>query len=230
MKLPLLLVLLLLPVCAEEKSLKEEVLARVAERSASIRDFQAAFEQRSVREGLSKPVLSSGTLRYRVDPQSGPVVLQKAEKPEPTLIRVARGRMETYVPADATLEIIDLKEGEAGSRAVDATVLLFGKPRSFWDEQYEVALAPKADAKDPDELILVPRDAGLRKTLPEIRLWVDAKTSLPVRVRYTYARGEEVTLSFSDLKVNQGLKAEDLALEVPKGTEILHPSDTEEKP
>lgn len=216
------------PKPADPAAEREKVLARVAAASAGLKDLKADFEQQSIREGLSKPVLSSGELLYRVDPKDGAAVLLEISKPEKTFIRVTRSRMETYLPEDKQVEIIDLKENEAGARAVDATVLLYGKPREYWEAHFEVAVAPKAAPADPDELVLVPKDEGLRKTLHEIRMWVASDTALPVKVRYRYARGEEVTMTFKDVKRNPGLRASQLELKYPKDVEILRPGGEEE--
>ncbi|GEM_PF-5276816 len=230
-----LLALLSLSACAQEEPgpcparppREEALLARISERSASVRDLQASFVQSALREGLSKPVLSSGTLLYRADPsakgEEGAVLMQKIDKPEPTVIRVTRNRAETYLPEDRTLEIADLTD-KTSSEAMDATLLLYGKSRAFWERHYLLSVPDKASPEDPDELLFVPKDEGLKKTLLEIRLWVDPETALPLRMRHRLAKGQEISIAFSDLKVNRGLKESDLALEVPVGTEILRPS------
>ena len=236
--LPVLILLLLPEVSGlradEAGDARERVLARIGAQAATLKDLTADFEQKSLREGLSKPVLSRGTLRYRIDPKEGAEVLLSITEPEPTFIKVSRSKMETYIPEDKQVEVIDLKDDEAGARAVEATVLLYGRPRAFWEERFEIALTPrdpKASADAPDELVLVPRDEGLRRTLKEIRMGVAPDTGLPVRVKYVYARGEEVTMDFGRVKANTGLKDKDLALDVPRGTEVLRPGgDGEEKP
>ena len=233
-----LLLLLIAPLRAEEtvkdalvpEAERVRVLQRVGEKCAQVRDLTADFEQRSLREGLKEPVVSRGTLLYRVDPQSGAELLLKVTEPEKSFIRVTRLRMETYLPEDRQVEIIDLKEDEAGARAVDATVLLYGKPREYWEAHFEVEVPAKAGVDDPDELRLVPKDGELRRRILEIRMWVAAETALPVRVRYRYARGEEVTMEFGRVKPNTGLTARDLAPVYPKDTEILRPGGEPEKP
>ncbi len=228
------LLLLTLPLGAEEATVPEaeraQVLQRVAEQCAGIRDLTADFEQRSLREGLTEPVVSRGTLRYRVDAEAGAELLLTITEPEKSFIRVTRLRMETYLPEDGQVEIIDLKEDEAGARAVDATVLLYGKSREYWEAHFDVAVPAKASADAPDELRLVPKDEDLRRQILEIRMWVAPETALPVRVRYRYARGEEVTMDFGRVKPNTGLKARDLALAYPKDTEILRPGGEPEQP
>lgn len=206
------------------------VLQRVGEKRAQIRDLTADFEQRSLREGLTSPVVSRGKMLYRVDPQAGAEVLLKVTEPELSFIRVTRQRMETYLPEDAQVEVIDLKDNEAGSRTVDATVLLYGKPLEYWEARFEVAVVVKASPGAPDELRLIPKDDALRRQILEIRMWVAPETALPVRVRYRYARGEEVTMEFGRVKPNTGLTARDLDLSYPKDTEILRPGGEPEKP
>ena len=223
MRASLPLLLLVTALSADETADREKVLSRVAGRSAAVKDLRADYEQSSLREGLKKPVVSRGTLLFRADPEEGAVVLLKVSEPETAFIRVTRSKMETYLPEDKQVEVIDLKENEAGAQAVDATVLLYGKPREFWETHYEVSLVEKKVAGDPDELVLVPKDPELKKTLLEVRMWVSPEEALPVRVRYRYARGEEVTMTFGRVKPNTGLAARDLALTWPKDTEVLKP-------
>lgn len=202
---------------------RERVLARVAGASAAVKDLTADYEQQTLREGLTRPAVSRGSLLYRMDPERGGEVLMKVVEPEKAFIRITASRMETYLPQDAQVEVVDLPPGEAGSHAVEATVLLYGKPRAYWEERFEIAVPDKAKPEDADEVVLVPRDPALRKTLLEIRMSVPPDRDLPERVRYRYARGEEVTLIFGRLKVNRGLAARDLVVEYPEGTEILRP-------
>lgn len=225
-----LLLLLAASALADEKGApppdadrREEVLARVAGKAAAIQDLKADYEQASLREGRQKPSVSRGTLRYRVDPADGAALLLEVAEPERALIRLTRARMETYLPEDRQVEVVDLKEGEEGSRAVEATVLLYGRPRAFWEERFEVSVPPKEKPEDPDEIVLVPREKSLRKAVLEVHLWTDPATSLPLKTRYRYARGEEVTMTFGRVKANTGLKAKDLALSWPEGTEVLRP-------
>src|SRR5262245_28072306 len=92
------------------------VLGRLADRMREAKTFTARFTQTRRSALMEKPLVSSGRLAWRRDPEALAFLLQEPARSE---VRFERGLYSVYRPADRQLERFEL-EDEAATRGLFA--------------------------------------------------------------------------------------------------------------
>lgn len=198
---------------AEESALAT-VLARIEARSAEIHDFRARFRQEKSIYLLDRPIVSSGTVRFR-----RPGALRwETDAPERSVLVIDEKGMKVWLPGRKELEVYDLP----GKDALGAILPLFGQSARDLARMYEVALGQGGTGEVV--LVLVPRSERVRRAVARIEVALDAETLLPRRLVYADPNGDEARTTFEDVEINVGLGDADLALPpMPAGTETKKP-------
>ncbi len=195
------------------------LLALLDEKAANITDLSATFTQEKHTAILRRPLVSSGTVRVRP-----PLVRWDTDKPYASNMLVSKKEVRIYYPDQATVEIYDLT-GQLGQLAASPIFRL-----KALREHFTIERAPLRENEKPVagrvELRLTPRAKALRDHLQEIRLSVDEDSALVRRAEIVNSDGERTVMKFDRIKVNPGLSASALVLDIPPGTDIVRPLET----
>jgi len=197
---------------AESRDALDRFLAAWADRMKDLKTLEVRFRQEKKLRILRRPLISRGTILLSVpDRRLLSTVAGDDGKPE-TVIAAKADRVEIYYSALRRLEVYDLGAGAAPPVAFPG----LGGDVAALKRDYEVRLERGPGG---DRLTLVPRDAA--SPIRELRLLLaDYKPKELVQVDRS---GDSVRLEIEEFRMNPPLSAADLKLEVPPGTEEVHP-------
>jgi outer membrane lipoprotein-sorting protein len=85
------------------------------------------------------------------------------------------------------------------------------------------ALDPSADDTKHVALKMQPISPELRKHVDQVRVLLEIATGFVLKAETTDADGDQVVLSFSNIRANTGVSDKELELAVPAGTKVTHP-------
>lgn len=190
-----------------------QVLARFDQVQGQIRTFSAEFVQSTRSPLLKAPVIAKGQF-YLTKPDS---VLWEYTVPEPMRFVVAGGAYTGYFPERKRAEKRDIK------RWSEQLFRFFGVGQGSKElgKFYEIALG----SAGPDEvgaylLVLSPKKHRVRKRFDEVRLWVDTKTLLPIRIDYVGKDGNDREIRLLNTRLNPDLAAGLYTVTIPDDVPI----------
>jgi outer membrane lipoprotein-sorting protein len=203
------------------------LLARLTEidsRAARVEDFTAEFEQRRFTALLKKPLVSNGTVRVR-----GPVVRWDTKSPEPAVLHSDGKELRMYYPGQGVLEVypIDQRLSELAASPLPR----LGSLR----KHFAIAQIPVEELRDAAKgqagtdqaeyiaLRLTPTDDALREHLAFVRVLIDVAGAHMVKVETNDPDGDRTVISFTKVRINTGVRPEELALTVPPATKVTRP-------
>ncbi|MBX3359045.1 MAG: outer membrane lipoprotein carrier protein LolA [Phycisphaeraceae bacterium] len=194
-----------------------ERLEAVDAAMSTVQDLRADFEQRRHSPLLKKPLVSQGVVRAK-----GELVRWDTASPRKSSLLVSSESIQMYYPDDGLLEIYPVGEGFrdlAGGPLPRLAVLR---------ERFEIEpLEPRIMGEDGDgkslALRLTPRSEALRRHVSFVRVLIDESAPAAKRVVMTDPEGEETEIVFSHVRLNTGMKPDDLELKVPQTTRVSRP-------
>lgn len=184
----------------------EEVLERVREKYASIRDARISFTRRTTFAMTTVEQTSPGTLllkkenRYRVDLDRHTIVTD--------------GVTVWSFSAPTNQVLIDHFKPDA--RGITPERLLTGAPG---DLSATLLARETVAGRETIGLKLVPRARGT--AAGTVRLWVDPKTWLVRKVSLGEEQGKETTYTVSDISINPGIDDGEFAYRIPEGADVV---------
>jgi len=200
-------------------SAMQALLRKIDAKAAGIKDVRADFEQHKHTPLLKKPLISSGRILIK-----GKTMRWDTLKPRYSVMWVGAKDIRLYYPEDKVVEIYDLSQ-EMRHMTASPVPRLEGMVRHF-----EIQVPQKSKGGEIDfaklevlELILIPRDASLKKHIAQTQVLIDVKTAFCRQMRFVDVDGDRTILYFRNIKFNSGLKDADLELKVPGGTRISRP-------
>lgn len=133
---------------------------------------------------------------------------------------VDRTRVYEYDPAITQLSEYDRK----GDPNIEALFAAFEQNPEQIEKQYALSLFTPEDAvyADCKGLILRPANNTSPSLFREIRLYLDEKNLLPVRIHLVNDEDSSVDLLFDRFTINPDIKPEDTQIIIPRGTTIVH--------
>lgn len=194
------------------------LLEDIDRRAAQVADLQGRFRQEKYTSLLKKPLVSSGRVRMKDS-----VVRWDTEEPEPAVLFSDARELRMYYPRQSVVEVypIDRRLAEMAASPLPRLASLrehFTLDRLPAGEKAGVATAP---GELP--LRLTPTDEWLKEHVDEVRVVLDVERACVVRVEVLDADGDRTLIRFDDLKLNAGVRDEDLALRLPAGTRVSRP-------
>jgi outer membrane lipoprotein-sorting protein len=214
-----LLLFLLAPVAHAASGLRSlegtelgDLLERFDRAQAELETFEADFRETREDGLFADPLVLAGHL-YLEKPER---ILWAYREPEARYFLLEGRILTAWYPEQGFAERQNVrKHGKRLRRMVG-----LGETSEDLVRNNEVSLLARSELEGAKELVLVPRNRRLREHLPEVRLWVDEETALPVQVRYLQSTGDRVTLRILEARSNEPLPPEALTLPIPEGTEI----------
>jgi outer membrane lipoprotein-sorting protein len=193
-------------------------LAKVDAAMAAVADLRAEFEQRRHTPLLKKPLVSKGTVATK-----GPRVRWDTTSPRASVLLVGDGLVRLFYPADNLVEEYPAGEGFQDLAGAPLPRLSVLKERFDITQIATSELAPGDESADHLAIELKPKSESLRSHVTSVRVLIDESQPAAIRVVMTDAEGERTEIEFTNVKLNQGVKAEDLELKLPEGVRVSRP-------
>jgi len=186
-------------------------------RAGQITDLEANFEQQKFTAMLKKPLVSSGRVYVR-----GSTMLWDTHKPDPNQLQITDKEVRIYYPAQKVIEVYRVQE-KLGQLAASPLPRLAVLEKHFTFEPIPVADMGEKDADRFFAVRMTPTQAELREHIEQVRVLLDATRGLIVRLEMRDSDGDRTLVSFSDVKINVGLKDERLQIAAPADVKITRP-------
>lgn len=208
--------LLVLPSLATAAEDPKPWADRVQRAYESVQNLQAGFTQVAYLKSAAKALA----------PSSGQLWL---EKPGKMRWEFQKPDVKTFVSDGKTIWMYDADENQvlvSQNAGQSVTALNFLQGLGKLEKQFEVSVAEVPDgATDPraEFLSLKPKSEDDIQ-LQEIVLGVDRKTDLAEEVTLVDQLGNRTHLAFHDISVNKGVAAKTFTFDVPRGAQVIDPS------
>jgi outer membrane lipoprotein-sorting protein len=190
-------------------------------KAGEIKDLVADVEQQKFTAMLKKPLVSSGRVFVR-----GSAMLWDTTKPEPSVLQITDKEVRIYYPAQKTIEVYRIQE-KLGQLAASPVPRLSVLREHFTFEPIKPSETGEPDRADADQnhfaVRLVPIDPELRQHVEAVRVLLDARRGLIIRLEMRDSDGDRTLVSFSNVKTNTGLGDADLQIHAPAGVKVTRP-------
>jgi outer membrane lipoprotein-sorting protein len=189
------------------------VLSRFDAVQAQIHTLSAEFVQTTRNSLLKQPMVARGAF-YRTKPDS---VRWEYTSPEPMRFVVSEGQYTGYFPERKRAEKRDIK------RWSEQLFRFFGLGQGSKDlgKFYSIALGPAdPEMKGSYLLVLTPKKRRVKKSVDEVKLWVDTNSLLPQRIDYMGKDGNERQIRFVNTRLNPELAAGLYKVDIPSDVPV----------
>jgi outer membrane lipoprotein-sorting protein len=204
------------PANVDEKLWK--LLTEIDARGGQVKDLRADFTQEKFTPLLKKPLVSSGTILIK-----GTTSLWTTTQPEPTVMRTDEKQIRLLYPRQKVMEVYTVDQ-RLGSLAASPFPRLDLLKRHFTFERVPAKdLDPSADDTKHVALKMQPISPELRQHVDEVRVLLEIATGFVLKAKTTDADGDQVVLSFSNIRANTGVTDRELELAVPAGVKVTRP-------
>ena len=196
-------------------------VALLDQAASHVVDLQADFTQLKQTPLLARPLESHGQVRLTRD-----ISRWDTRVPASSMMVHTRRQIRIYYPDLKTMEVIDL------DRAVPQATI---GPLPNWSaiqREFVLTRVPSdgdghgLDTGQGDRVVLrlLPNDETLGQYLTQCTVAVDLATGLVHQAAYVTTDGEQTMITFSEHRVNSGLRAGDLELSLPEDVQVVRPT------
>jgi outer membrane lipoprotein-sorting protein len=204
------------PAGVDEKLWKQ--LVEIDARGAKIHDLSADFTQEKHTALLKKPLVSTGHILIK-----GSASLWTTTHPEPTVMRIDDKEVRLYYPRQKVVEVYRTDE-RMGSLAASPFPRLAVINSHFSFERVSPRdLLPDVDETKYLALRMKPTEPELQKHIDEVTVVLEIATGFVARAQTIDSDGDRMVLTFSNIRMNGGLKDDDLKLQLPADVEVTRP-------
>ncbi|WP_420238793.1 LolA family protein [Telmatobacter bradus] len=210
--------LLILPAAIRAQD-KETVLRKLDAAAKNFHSAQAECEFDSV---TTEPILDKNTQKGVVFYERKGTSFQMAAhlqeengKKAPKTYTISAGTVRLYEPKLNQVTVLSkLSQYESWF------MLGFGASGKDLEQKWEITYkgSEVLDGKKTEKLELVPKDAGIRKNLPKVTVWMDTETGVNLKQVFDEGPGQYRVAVYFNLKVNQPLPSTAFTLETNKTT------------
>jgi outer membrane lipoprotein-sorting protein len=186
-------------------------------KAAAITDLSADFEQQKFTAMLKKPLVSSGHVLVR-----GPAMLWETKSPQPNVLEITADEVRIYYPAEKTIEVYRIEQ-KLGQLAASPLPRLETLQKHFSFEPLPLAEMGEQNSGNFLSLKLTPLQAELREHVEQVRVLLDARTGLMVKLEMRDPDGDRTLITFSNAKPNANLRDDDLRIHAPHDVKITRP-------
>ena len=186
----------------------EQDLVAIDRRASEIEAVEAQFIERRYTTLLRAPMESSGTIRAIAG-----MVRWDTTTPARSTTIITESEVRIFYPDDPLLEVWELTSriGQLAS----SPILQIAALRDLFE------IAHAGGKPGFVTLMLTPLDPLAREHLDHIRLEIDPRTAVVIRVEIGMTDGDRTEIVLDKVKVNTGIKKQDLALEIPPDTPVV---------
>jgi len=196
-------------------------LEEIDRRAGQIIDLTADFVQLKHTALLKKPLESRGRLRIR-----GAAMRWDTAEPSPGVMVVDDRELRLYSPRQRLLEIYPMQRGLGQIAASPLPRLAivrdhFDIAGCDWPGLDEQSRATRVALK------LTPRENSLARHVQEVRVLLDATTGCASAVRLLDPDGDELEITFRNIRTNTGVREDEVRFEPPAGTTVSRPLEAD---
>jgi len=160
--------------------------------------------------------VESGDLWVKKDAK-GAVQLRIAfTEPVRKQIRIEKTTVELFNEAINQIEEYDLKA--KGNQLYEGLMLGYGVSGDDLKKRYDIKIAAEEsiDGQPTVKLAMTPKDADDRAAGKSVEMWISTKSWQPLQQKALEHSGDYRLVSYDTVKINPGVKASDLALDVSR--------------
>ncbi len=160
--------------------------------------------------------VESGDVWVKKDPK-GTVQLRIAfTEPVRKQVRIEKTTVELFNEAINQIEEYDLKS--KGSELYEGLLLGFGVSGDELKKRYDVKVADEEpiEGQPTVKLTMLPNDAEDRAAGKSVEMWISTQSWQPLQQKALEHSGDYRLVSYSSVKINPGIKASDLALDLSR--------------
>jgi outer membrane lipoprotein-sorting protein len=191
----------------------EELLANFDRVQTTIETLSAEFTETTRNSLLKDDIVAKGKV-FLTKPDS---VRWEYSTPEEMRFVIADDRYTGYYPGRKRAEQRDIRRwGEQLFR-----FLGLGQASDELAKFYHIRMDEEASQDDGTILLILdPKKKRVRKRMESVHFWIDARTYLPVRVRYSSHNGNTRVLVFDRMSINPDLSASLYIVDLPADVEV----------
>ena len=198
------------------------VFARMDRAAADFKGITADVHRVTHTDFVNEDTVDIGVIKLkRVKPHDTRMLIEFT-KPDPKTVAFAGRKAEIYYPRMLTVDEYDLGKNRD---LVDKFLLLgFGTTSKDLQEEYTVRLAATAtiSGEKSTELELIPKSKEVLQQIRKFELWIADSNGLPVQLKY-YPSGQNILITYSNIKLAPNLTDTDLKLHLPTGVKRAYP-------
>lgn len=196
----------------------EKKLEAFDRRTATVQDMSADFLQRKYTTLLKKPLVSRGKLKIK-----GNYSRWDTHKPRPSTLVISPTAISVFYPKQSLLEVYELDD-KLRWAAISPAPQLAALREQFKLTPMSIEKFDKR-VRPTDSLCIraTPRGETMRDYLDHIDILIDNATALIVASIITDADGDRTELIFSRMRTNTGMDDQEVTLNIPADTKIVHP-------
>jgi outer membrane lipoprotein-sorting protein len=175
--------------------------------------YTALIRERSEESGIVKFLKARNEVR----------LLLEVAKPEPRSVAFAGRKAQLYYPKINTVQEIDLGKQKS---YIDQFILLgFGTTGRELVKSYKVAYGGEETVAGTkaSRIELTPNSPQVREQFSRIELWIADPGGFPVQQKLHEPSGNNLTVTYSEIKVNPNLNPQSVALKLPKDVKREYP-------
>lgn len=190
----------------------DDLLARLDERTAQIEDLTANFTQEKHSILLREPLVSKGRVWVL-----GDKVKWETKEPRTSLMLVSNRSARLYDQESKRVEVYPLSAGLAA---------IIGTPLPRFSRLKDSFLIERVRSDDDSKQVVLklsPLDEKLAEHIKSITVWIDPKLPAATALEMVDAEGDRTKITFSRIKLNQGLEDTDFELDLPDDVTIEYP-------
>ncbi len=190
------------------------LIRTIDERQKKIATLQAEFSQTRETTLAKKPLLSSGTVRFRRPDR----VHWSYARPEQIEIAASRKEIWLYYPRRAHAERYLLSRGKRLARYMEPLLAIFEKPFGQLTSEYD--LVYEGQTGPLYRFSAQPKGGKVREIISRVELGIDTGSGAIVRFALKETGGDRLIVEFKNMQINPPLAPEDLDLKMPPATRV----------
>jgi outer membrane lipoprotein-sorting protein len=201
----------------------EDVLSRMDASSSSFKTAVAKIKRITHTAVLNDNSEESGTVSMMRNKGKDVRMLIEFTQPDPKSVSFQDRKAQIYYPKLNQVEIYDL--GKYG-KLVDQFLLLgFGTSGRDLANSYSIKVVGEdtVAGRKTVKLELVPKSQEAREQLTKVELWMAENAEFPIQQKFFQPSGDYIFITYSDVKMNEQLSPEALALKMPKDVKKVTP-------
>lgn len=192
------------------------VMSKMNAAAAQFQDMTAKIRWVKYTKLVDDTSVEAGDLWVKKDAK-GAVQLRIAfTEPVRKQIRIEKTTVELFNEAINQIEEYDLKA--KGNQLYEGLMLGYGVSGDDLKQRYDIKIAAEEsiDSQPTVKLAMTPKDAEDRDAGKSVEMWISTKSWQPLQQKALEHNGDYRLVSYDAVKINPGVKASDLTLDVSR--------------
>jgi len=206
-----------------EEAAKDKVLRKLDAAAANFHSTAADFQFDTVAtDPIPDREVQKGTVYYERKGTAFQMAAHIREvngKPVPKVVVVSGGTIKLYEPLIDQVTILrKLSQYESWF------MLGFGASGRDLEQKWEIKYlgAETLDGVKTEKLELVPKDAGIRKNMPKVTVWIDTERGISLKQVFDEGPGQYRVSVYFNIKANQSLPADAFTFKTDGKTQYVN--------